>query len=224
MESVASTTKDKILRFLIKRGFRGNRIKIQKDTFINYNNVRLRNCKIIVSGKNAVIDFGVNNVLFDCEIRIFGDNCRLELREGNRMEKASLWQEDKVSSISIGSRNRFTGSIELAVIEGTALRIGDDNLFSRNIQISTGDSHSLIDLDKRKRINPSRDIILNNHIWVGMHATICKGVTIPDNVIVGRGSILTRPLLEGNVAVAGIPAHIVKKNVDWEFERLPLSH
>ena len=45
---------------------------------------------------------------------------------------------------------------------------------------------------------------------------IGKNVSIADNSIVGWGSIVTRRFDEPNVVIAGIPARIVKRGIDWD--------
>lgn len=45
---------------------------------------------------------------------------------------------------------------------------------------------------------------------------IGKNVKISDNSIVGWGSIVTRKFDEPNVIIAGIPAKVVKRGVNWD--------
>lgn len=182
----------------------------------------LKNCNIEVLGKNCKVNLGNDNKFINCNIQIFGDNCEISLGTHNICENVWFWCEDCQSKIKIQHNNLFTGRIQLASIEGTKIEIGSDNLFSRDIQISTGDSHSMIDINTGIRINPSKNIIIKNHVWIGMHTTICKGVEIADNVIVGRGAILTHSVETPNVAVAGVPAKIIKSGITWNFERIPI--
>ena len=43
-----------------------------------------------------------------------------------------------------------------------------------------------------------------------------KNVKIADNSIVGWGSIVTKEFNEPNVIIAGIPAKIVKRGINWD--------
>lgn len=202
--------------------FSGNKRKLGKGSSVVFDDSVLKNCIFEVPGKNCRIELGSGNKLEGCRFRVFGDNCVIRIGSGNRCSEMELWLEDEGSRITIGNSSRFTGAIQLAAIEGTEIIVGDDNLFSRQIQISTGDSHSILDADSGKRINPSQDIIIGNHVWIGMGVTISKGVKIPDDVIVGRGSIVTKSVTSGKVALAGVPARIVRENITWDFDRLPL--
>lgn len=199
--------------------FGGNKIKVVPGSRLQIGDALMRGCTIEIFGKNSHVELGWGNRLINCRIQVFGDECRINLGKNNILEQAWFWLEDTGSSIIVGDDNRMTGSIQLAAIEGNSVEIGDDNLFSRDIQISNGDSHSIIDVESGRRINPSRDIKIGTHNWFGMHATICKGVTISHDVIVGRGAIVTSPVLVPNVAVAGVPAKVVKECVTWRFER-----
>lgn len=118
-----------------------------------------------------------------------------------------------------GRGTYFAGKIHLAAIEGTRIEIGNDCLFSSEIVFRTGDSHSILDMDGN-RINASKDIIVGNHVWVGHRALINKGVTIEDDSIIGTGAIVTRSFCEKNVVIAGVPAKIIKSNVNWDVKRL----
>jgi acetyltransferase-like isoleucine patch superfamily enzyme len=46
--------------------------------------------------------------------------------------------------------------------------------------------------------------------WLGAHVTVLKGVTIGDGTVIGAGSVVTKPLPAGVVAV-GNPARVLKQ-------------
>ncbi len=55
---------------------------------------------------------------------------------------------------------------------------------------------------------------IGDGVWIGMNATILKGVTIGDNSIVAAGALVIRNV-PANTMVAGVPAKIVKENVEF---------
>lgn len=57
-------------------------------------------------------------------------------------------------------------------------------------------------------------VVLGNNIWLGENVTICKGVSIGDNCIIGIGSIVTKSIPSGSVAV-GVPANVVGTYQDY---------
>ena len=110
----------------------------------------------------------------------------------------------------------------IAAIEGTQISFGDDCLFSTNVIFRTGDSHSIISTETKKRINPSISIIVGNRVWFGNNTTILKGVQLFDDTIIGTGSIVVKSPGISNVIIAGTPAKVVKRNVRWITERIPV--
>ena len=90
---------------------------------------------------------------------------------------------------------------------------------SSEIVIRTGDSHSVLN-ESGERINPAKDVVIGNHVWIGHRVLITKGVSIPENSIVGTGAILTKAIDKCGVVIAGVPAKIVKENINWNSKRL----
>ena len=74
--------------------------------------------------------------------------------------------------------------------------------------LSDSDWHDIY--DRAQPVGQSEPIKLEENVWVGDRAVICKGVTIGKNSIVGAGAIVTKDV-PPNVVVAGTPAKIVKE-------------
>ena len=108
----------------------------------------------------------------------------------------------------------------MAVLEGKRIIVGEDCLFSRNIFFRTGDSHSIIDQNTSKRINPSEDITIGDHVWICQDVRILKGVTIGDNSIVAMGSLLTKNNFPSHSIIGGIGGKIIKSGIEWSPQSL----
>ena len=130
--------------------------------------------------------------------------------------------EDDGGSIAIGEKTKFLGKTHVAVIEGTSVTIGKDCLFSSDIQLRTGDSHSILNMEGR-RINPSRDITLGDHVWVGTQAFCTKGAQVASHSIIGARALVTGVFEEPHCTLAGVPAKVVKRDVDWSIRRIPVG-
>lgn len=159
-------------------------------------------------------------MLINCNIEIFDDGCVIRLGDDNLLKDTTLWLEDRASTIVIGNNNKFCGKVHIGVVENTEVTIANDCLFSSDIYIATTDSHSIIDIETGKRINPSLDIRIGNHVWVGHKAAVLKGVSIADNTIVGACALVTRNINEQFTVVAGVPARTVRRNVNWDEYRV----
>ena len=98
------------------------------------------------------------------------------------------------------------------------MTFGNGCMLSDNIEIRTTDNHAIYDIESGERINPEQDINIGEHVWIGMGATILKGVSIADGCIIGAKSIITKSIDENNCCVVGY-SKIVRRNVKWTMPR-----
>lgn len=86
-----------------------------------------------------------------------------------------------------------------------SVRIGDNCMLAENTLVTDADWH-----DHYHRIYPGKrePVVLENNVWVCDSATICKGVTIGENSIIGAASVVTRDIPKNTIA-AGNPARPV---------------
>ncbi len=148
-----------------------------------------------------------------------GDNNVIEFGTDCHATSGSFYIEDSHNSIVTGDHTNYAGKIHIACTESTNIRVGDNCLFSSEIVIRSGDSHSVVDRNG-DRINHAKDVTIQSHVWIGFRVLITKGALISENTIVGTGAIVTNSFEEGNVVLAGVPAKIVKRDVDWTNERI----
>lgn len=90
------------------------------------------------------------------------------------------------------------------------IRIGENTIISSNVTISDSDGHKI---NNESNIKP---IFIGNNVWIGEAAHIMKGCTIGDGAIVASGAIVTHDV-PANTIVAGIPAKIIKSDINWVF-------
>lgn len=172
-----------------------------------------------VVGDNNLIEIGKSSVLSNMAIFIRGNNHIFKIAENCHYRGGSVWFEDNNCQILIGHKTTIE-SAHLAVTEpNSKIVIGEDCMFSGEIEFRTGDSHSIIDNETKKRINMAQNIEVSNHVWIGTRSIILKGVNIGHNSIIGTNSIVTKNIPSNSVA-AGIPARVIKNNIDWVRERI----
>ena len=156
----------------------------------------------------------------NCEFIFLGNNNAIELGKGCTARDGSFYTQDDSNAILVGDNTVFAGKIHIACTEASKCVIGRDCLFSSEIVIRSGDSHSIFD-ENGVRINPAEDIIIGDHVWVGYRALVTKGAVIPNNCVVGTGSVVTRKTEKSShVVLAGVPARHVKEHIDWCYERV----
>lgn len=185
-----------------------------------------KNLKVngFVCGKNNKIEIGDVEIPSSVTLRIFGNNnhikidsifCTkaLDIRIGVRESLVSnnckihfgknFWSESNLQLLLYNHENK--------------LDVGDDCLFSNNITIRLGDRpHLIFDSETGEYIDNSTDgVLIGDHVWVGEKVYITKNVTIPNDCILAVNSVVTKRFEETNCVIAGNPAKVVKKNVQW---------
>lgn len=180
---------------------------------------RMLNVNISISGNDNSIIIGEDAHLSGVDFLLHGDGHKCIVGERCSISGGSFWFEDIGGVISIGSDTTSEGA-DFATIEGAQITVGRDCMFSFGIDVRVGDSHSIIDCQTNMRINPSEDIVIGDHVWIGANATILKGVTIAKDNIVGNRALVTKSCMEGNCVIVGVPAKIVKRNVTWDRVRV----
>lgn len=76
--------------------------------------------------------------------------------------------------------------------------------------IRDNDGHEIVNGEE-----PSKPIVIGNHVWIGERATILKGVTIGDGAIVAANAVVTKDV-EPNTLVGGVPARVIRRGVEWK--------
>jgi acetyltransferase-like isoleucine patch superfamily enzyme len=64
---------------------------------------------------------------------------------------------------------------------------------------------------------------IGDHVWIGAHCSILKGVSLDAHTVVATRSTVTRSFSATNVLVGGSPAKILKERITWSRERFPES-
>jgi len=101
--------------------------------------------------------------------------------------------------------------------EDKSIYIGDDVLVSQDTYMWNGDGHAIFNLDKNC-INHGDDIFIGNHCWIGHAVEILKGTFINDNCVIGARSVVSKKFHEKNCIIAGHPAKIVKRQINWDHK------
>lgn len=175
--------------------------------------------KIKNRGKDNIIILDNDCKLHNCSIRFSGNNNSLIIHSGCQIVDVDFCFEDDNNLIEIGIGTRFVGDTHLACTEGKKIHIGDNCLFSNDLVMRTGDSHSVIDSDGN-RSNYAKDVVIGDHVWSGNKVIILKGTDIGNNCIIGSGSVLSGKRFDASSVIAGNPAKCIKRNVGWTFERI----
>ena len=97
--------------------------------------------------------------------------------------------------VTIGANSR--------IVSWASVEIGDDFMSSDLLNINSGthDARTLRPSDGPVRIG--------RRVWCGTGVTICAGVEIGDDVVIGAGSVVTKSL-PANCVAYGVPAKVAR--------------
>lgn len=118
--------------------------------------------------------------------------------------------------VEIGENTIICGACLLLVNNDTSIKIGKNCMISWGIDIWCTDAHTVTDLEGNV-LNFSKSIEIGDHVWIGRDVKIGKNTKISNDSIIGWGSIVTKKFEDTNVIIAGNPAKIVKRNINWDF-------
>ncbi|MGY1731662.1 sugar O-acetyltransferase [Geodermatophilus sp. SYSU D01045] len=114
---------------------------------------------------------------------------------------------DYGSRIRIGAR--CFANVGLVALDVAAITIGDDVQIGPNVQLLTP-THPVEPGPRRDKWEAARPITVGDNVWLGGGVVVLPGVTIGADTVVGAGSVVTRDLPAGVVAV-GNPARVVRE-------------
>jgi maltose O-acetyltransferase len=108
--------------------------------------------------------------------------------------------------IRIGARTFV--NFGLVALDVAPITIGDDVQLGPNVQLLTP-THPVEPEPRRAKWEAAEPIIIGDNVWLGGGVIVLPGVTIGENTVVGAGSVVTKDLPAGVVAV-GNPARVVR--------------
>lgn len=109
----------------------------------------------------------------------------------------------------LGAKNlRFGRYVSLGagsrVVSWLGVTVGDHFMASDFLNINDG-NHDPVTLFPKK----GGEIKIGSRVWCGTHVTICAGVEIGDDVIIGAGSVVVKSIPSNTIA-AGVPARPIR--------------
>lgn len=112
---------------------------------------------------------------------------------------------DYGSNIHLGRRVYF--NFNCVVLDVCEVRIGDYTLFGPGVQILTP-LHPF-DAALRRDREHGKPVRIGSDVWIGGGALVLAGVTIGNRSVIGAGSVVTRDIPAGVLAV-GNPCRVVR--------------
>ncbi len=120
---------------------------------------------------------------------------------------------EKPIRIDYGSNIRLGSNVFInynwTVLDCCSVTVGDNVFIGPNVSCYTA-HHPLDAKTRAEHIGFAEPITIGNDVWIGGNAIILPGVTIGDGCVIGAGSVVTKDVPAGMIAV-GNPCRVVKR-------------
>jgi acetyltransferase-like isoleucine patch superfamily enzyme len=127
----------------------------------------------------------------------------VKVGSGNR------WDVGRAAEVRIGAGTYLGPSTRLIITEG--LQIGSNCAISWDCQFLDDDFHTI-----RAGRQSAAPITIGDRVWIGTRASVLRGSVIGDGCVVAAGSIVRGDFSEPRTLIAGTPARVIRRAVDWQ--------
>lgn len=117
------------------------------------------------------------------------------------------------AKLVIGNKFRCNYSTTIDCSD-TDIEIGNNVVFGWNVTIKNSDGHYVLENGKDSII--SKKIVIKDHVWICAYSTLLKGTCIQNNSVVAYGALVTNTIDREGVLYGGVPAKIIKENINWK--------
>lgn len=109
----------------------------------------------------------------------------------------------------------FTASHDLKIYCKKRITIGKNNMWSYYVIVMDNDGHHIYD-KMMNHINPNKEIIIGDDVWLGGRCTVLKGSVIPPGCIIGSESLVRKALEKSCSIYSGNGPELIKEDIVWD--------
>lgn len=107
-------------------------------------------------------------------------------------------------------------NFNLTLVDDTHIYVGDFTQFGPNVVVATA-GHPLLPELREQGLQYNAPVHIGRNCWIGAGAILVPGVRIGDDVVIGAGSVVTKDIPSGCVAV-GNPCEVLRPIGDRDRE------
>lgn len=153
------------------------------------------------------ISVGAHALLYHCRVRVSSHSKYISIGDYTKVECNAFLNAHK-GYINIGSRCFIGPNVVIQGLGG--VDIEDGVMIAGNTFIASSNHvFENVPLDEFILHEEPKPVVIRRKTWIGSNVTIVAGVEIGEYCIIGAGSVVTRDIPRGSVAV-GSPARVVK--------------
>ena len=97
----------------------------------------------------------------------------------------------------------------LTAVDDTHIYVGDNTMMAPNVILASA-AHPLDPEERRKGYQYNQPVHIGKNCWLGAGVIVVPGVSIGDDTVIGAGSVVTKDIPSGVVAV-GNPCRVIKE-------------
>lgn len=136
----------------------------------------------------------------------------LALRGENTWIEANFFC-DYGYNIIIG--DNFYSNHNCVILDCAEVTFGDNVFIGPNCSFYTA-GHPINAEQRNRGLEYAKPIKVGSNVWIGGNVCVMPGVTIGDNVVIGGGSVVTKDIPSGTVAV-GNPCRVIREITDKDI-------
>jgi acetyltransferase-like isoleucine patch superfamily enzyme len=125
---------------------------------------------------------------------------------GRPVELCTFSNGEQSGEIQIGDHCLISPGVRISA--ATRVEVGDDSMLAAGVYLTDADWHDVH--DRTRSPGRSEPIVLERNVWIGDGVTVCKGVRVGENSVVGAGSVVVNDIPSNSIA-AGNPARVVRE-------------
>jgi len=194
-------------------GGKNNKIILVKNGYEKYVK-KIPGCQIFFKGNNNTVKIYEPLKRLHLSVKMYGDS-EITIMPSLYLDRRLKIRGMHCCKLYIDSDLSTNSECLIQFSDKTDVYIGKNCMFSDFVEIRTGDGHTITDKDTDTVLNHNKSIYIGESVWVGKYVMILKGSKILNNTVVGARSLVSGVFDKGNVVIAGVPAKIIKQNVNW---------
>ena len=124
----------------------------------------------------------------------------------DRKVRLTVWSElERGGRIAIGEYALICPGVRISA--ATEITVGDSCMLAQGVYVTDADWHGVY--DRSLAIGNSAPVVIEDNVWIGDSAIVCKGVHIGKNSIIGAGSVVVKDIPDNAIA-GGNPASVLR--------------
>lgn len=132
----------------------------------------------------------------------------LNIGKGTTITGPLSLRADTTNKIFVGENTYFNSETRFGC-QDSEIKIGNNVLVGPRVSFESA-SHNVIYEEGKGRGFFTKEIVIEDKVWIGAGAIILQGVTIGEGAIVAAGAVVNKDVKK-YIIVGGVPARIIKE-------------